>query len=134
MDIERVQEELSKNDLTIIAGTIFDDLVSESNLENLLQQVDEICSLITKLPSSFQEKGQHFQAPYLVLIDWGHEERDYNAGHPDKAVRLSAQDWNDMMFHIHMLAERSWKNMEYGPSFILMQAVISNFRMKFNNY
>lgn len=112
MDIERVQAELSKNDLTIIAGTIFDDLVTESNLENLLHQVDDICSLITKLPPSLQETGQHFSTPYLVLIDWGHDERDYKAGHPGEAPRLSTQDWNKMMGHIRVLAERAWT--KYG--------------------
>lgn len=108
MDIERVQAELSKNDLTIIAGTIFDDLVSESNLGNLLNQVDDICRLITQLPPSPQENGQHFPTPYLVLIDWGHEERDYKAGHPDEAKRLSSLEWNRTMGHIQKLAERAW--------------------------
>ncbi|MDM5313867.1 sugar phosphate isomerase/epimerase family protein [Peribacillus frigoritolerans] len=112
MDIERVQAELSKNDLTIIAGTIFDDLVTESNLENLLYQMDHICSLITKLPPTPQEKGHNFPTNYLVLIDWGHEERDYAAGHPEKAKRLSAQEWDNMMVHIRTLAERAWK--KYG--------------------
>lgn len=109
MDIERVQAELAKNDLTIIAGTIFDDLVSESNFEKLLHQVDDICSLITKVPATPQEEGQHFPAPYLVIMDWGHDERDFNAGHPDRAVRLSEKDWNNMMNHIRALAERASK-------------------------
>lgn len=112
MDIEKVQAELTKNDLTIIAGTIFDDLVSVSNLENLLHQVDDICSLITKLPPSSKEDGQKFPTPYLVIIDWGHDERDYHAGHPDRAPRLSAQDWNKMMNHIRALSERAWN--KYG--------------------
>lgn len=109
MDIDRVQAELVKNDLMIIAGTIFDDLVAESNLENLLQQVDDICSLITKLPPSPKEEGQKFPTPYLVIIDWGHDERDYNAGHPEKAPRLSSQDWNRMMNHIRALSVRASK-------------------------
>ncbi|WP_261380720.1 sugar phosphate isomerase/epimerase [Neobacillus bataviensis] len=109
MDIDRVQAELAKNNLTIIAGTIFDDLVSESNLENLLQQVDDICYLITKLPPSPKEEGQKFPTPYLVIIEWGHDERDYNAGHPDRAPRLSGQDWNRMMSHIQALSERASK-------------------------
>ncbi|WP_332630445.1 sugar phosphate isomerase/epimerase family protein [Halalkalibacter flavus] len=112
MDIERVQEELSKNNLTIIAGTIFDDLVSETNLENLLKQVDDICSLITKLPPAPQEEGQNFPTPYLVIIDWGHYERDYKAGHPDQAERLPAEDWNRMMDHIRAISEKAWK--QYG--------------------
>lgn len=112
MDIERVQAELFKNDLHIIAGTIFDDLVSPSNLENLLNQVEDICSLITKLPPSPQEEGQKFPTPYLVIIDWGHDERDYKAGHPEKAERLSTEDWQNMMSHIQALAERAWT--KYG--------------------
>ncbi|WP_050183393.1 sugar phosphate isomerase/epimerase family protein [Domibacillus robiginosus] len=112
MDIERVQTELSKNDLNIIAGTIFDDLVSPSNLKNLLSQVDDICSLITKLPPSPQEEGQKFPTPYLVIIDWGHDERDYKAGKPDEAERLSPNAWNTMMTHIQALADRAW--IKYG--------------------
>jgi inosose dehydratase len=112
MDIERVQAELAKNDLTIIAGTIFDDLLSESNLENLLQQVDDICSLIMKLPLTPYEEGQKFPTPYLTVMDWGHDERDYYAGHPDKAVRLSEKDWKQMMEHIRLISKRAWK--KYG--------------------
>ncbi|MEM1504121.1 TIM barrel protein [Domibacillus sp. 8LH] len=112
MNIERVRAELSKNDLNIIAGTIFDDLVSPSNLENLLHQVDDICSLITKLPLSPPEEGQKFPTPYLVIIDWGHEERDYKAGRPDEAQRLSSEAWQNMMSHIQALAERAWT--KYG--------------------
>ncbi|MDR7246264.1 sugar phosphate isomerase/epimerase family protein [Priestia megaterium] len=112
MNIEKVQVELSKNDLTIIAGTIFDDLVSKSNLENLLHQVDNICSLITKMPSPPREKGQKFPTPYLVIIDWGHDERDYDAGHPESAVRLPEREWDNMMAHIRALAVRAWD--KYG--------------------
>jgi inosose dehydratase len=112
MDIEKVQAELKKHNLTIIAGTIFDDLVSEQNLANLLSQVDDICSLITKLPPAPKEEGQHFSTPYLVIIDWGHEERDYAAGHPDRAKRLPAEDWQRMMSHIRALSERAWN--KYG--------------------
>lgn len=115
MDSKRVQAELSKNDLNIIAGTIFDDLVSENNLEKLLYQVDDICSLVTKLPNSLLEEGKRFSPPYLVIIDWGHDERDLNAGHPDRAKRLSTQDWNNMMRHIRVLSERAWKKFGVRP-------------------
>ncbi|RBW68542.1 sugar phosphate isomerase/epimerase family protein [Bacillus taeanensis] len=112
MDIKKVQAELAKNDLSIIAGTIFDDLVSEGNLENLLKQVDDICSLITKLPNSELEKGKRYSPPFLVIIDWGHDERDYNAGHPERAKRLSDGDWNKMMRHIRLLSQLAWH--QYG--------------------
>jgi len=110
MDVERVEAELSKNNLMIIAGTIFDDLVSESNFKNLQKQLDDICSLITKLPCAAREKGRNFPAPYLVIIDWGHNERDYDAGHPERALRLPNKDWDKMMVHIRSLADRAWEN------------------------
>lgn len=110
MDVERVEAELSKNNLMIIAGTIFDDLVSESNFKNLQKQLDDICSLITKLPCAAREKGRNFPAPYLVIIDWGHNEREYDAGHPERALRLPNKDWDKMMVHIRSLADRAWEN------------------------
>ncbi|SEH83384.1 2-keto-myo-inositol dehydratase [Halobacillus karajensis] len=112
LDIAQVQGKLSENNLTIIAGTVFDDLVSESHLDSLINQVDDICQFITTLPSSEQENGQHFSTPYLVLIDWGHDERDYNAGHPDRAPRLDENEWKQMVDHIKILAERAWD--QYG--------------------
>ncbi|MFJ7681979.1 sugar phosphate isomerase/epimerase family protein [Peribacillus butanolivorans] len=86
-------------------------MVAESNLEHLVRQVDDICSLIIKLPPSIQEEGQQFPTPYLVLIDWGHNERDYTAGHPDDAKRLSPEGWNRMT-HIRIWAEHAWT--KYG--------------------
>lgn len=100
-----VQKALHVRGLKIVAGTIFDDLLAEANLANLVQQVHDICSFITKLPKIPQEEGQHFPAPYLVIIDWGHEERDYKAGHPNAAPRLSSEEWANMMRHIKILAD-----------------------------
>ncbi|MGG1220707.1 TIM barrel protein [Priestia endophytica] len=105
MNIKKVKEELAKHGLTIIAGTIFDNLVDEENVGNLLHQVDDICSLITQLPQVPQVQGQHFKTPYLVIIDWGHDERDYRAGHSDKAERLSAERWAGMMKNIRTLSQ-----------------------------
>lgn len=105
IDVELVQKELDKNQLFIVAGTIFDDLVSESNFENLKQQVHAICSLITQLPQPSKEPEQTFSTPYLVLIDWGHDERDFAAGHPDRAPRLAQEDWAQMVLHIRELAK-----------------------------
>jgi len=107
LDIETISNELNKNGISIVAGTIFDDLVSKSNLPNLLQQVDDICSIITKLPKLKQEKNQRFPAPYLTIMDWGHDERDFNAGHSDKAPRLCKADWQQMIQHIKYICEKA---------------------------
>lgn len=107
LDAKLVSEELAKNDLSIVAGTIFDDLISESNFENLQRQVDDICGLITKLPLPPFRQEHKFAPPYLVIIDWGHDERDYAAGHPDKAPRLSPEQWDTMTGHIRALSEQA---------------------------
>lgn len=111
LDDKVVSEELMKNNLTMTAGTIFDDLVSEENIDNLKQAAHDICALITKLPLSKRKEKQHFPTPYLVIIDWGHEERDYASGHPDRAPRLSQKQWDGMLEHIVILAKIA---KEYG--------------------
>ena len=111
INVETVYAELEKNGLSIVAGTIFDDLVSEENYENLLKQTEDICSLITKLPPLSRHEGQHFATPYMTVMDWGHEERDYAAGYPEKAPRLSEEEWKAMIRHITGICEKA---AEYG--------------------
>lgn len=94
LDINEVKEELEKNDLTVIVGTIFDDLVSQENRKNLLKMTEDICALITKLPYAPKEEKQYFKTPYLTIMDFGHKERSVLAGHYDKAPRLSKEEWN----------------------------------------
>jgi inosose dehydratase len=105
LDADLVRGALDRRGLFIVAGTIFDDLVDGANLPSLLKQADDICSLITKLPHVTKEDGQHFPTPYLVVIDWGHEERDYAAGHADVAPRLPPVDWDRMVAHIGAIAD-----------------------------
>lgn len=112
LDIATVADTLQANGLSIVAGTIFDDLVAPSNAANLLRQTHEICALIRQLPPLPTEPGQRFAAPYLVVMDWGHEERDYAAGHSAQAPRLNATEWATMVTHIRQIAELSWR--EYG--------------------
>lgn len=109
IDIDVVSAELKKNNISIVAGTIFDDLVDEGNYENVLKQVDDICGIITKLPKLPFEDGQHFPAPYLTVMDWGHDERDYAAGHSDRSPRLPQEKWDGMMRHIRGIAEAAKK-------------------------
>lgn len=109
IDIELVSKELSKNGLSIVAGTIFDDLVDIHNYENLLKQVDDICSIITKLPPLPLEEGQHAKTPYLTVMDWGHDERDFTAGHSDRAPRLNDTEWEQMMNHIRGICKAAAK-------------------------
>lgn len=107
IDIAEVSAELEKNNLAIVAGTIFNDLLSEDNYEDVLRQTDDICSLITKLPPLPRYEGQHFPTPYMTIMDWGHDERDYAAGHSDRAPRLGKEDWQRMMNHIIGISKRA---------------------------
>ena len=105
LDVERVGTALRQRRLSIVAGTIFDDLVSPANRENLLRQTDEICTLVTQLPKDAPSPGQRFPTPYLTVMDWGHDERDYAAGHSDRAPRLDASAWGGMVDNIRAISE-----------------------------
>ncbi|WP_247536522.1 TIM barrel protein [Ralstonia pseudosolanacearum] len=105
LEADVVRAELDARGLSITAGTIFDDLVSPENLPSLLRQTREICALIRQLPPLPTQAGQRYPAPYLVVMDWGHPERDYAAGHPDRAPRLSDAQWAGMVEHIRQIAE-----------------------------
>jgi inosose dehydratase len=105
LDVETVGQALVARGLGIVAGTIFDDLVSFANRESLLRQTDEICAFITALPPPARHEGQRFAAPYLTVMDWGHDARDYAAGHSDRAPRLDDAAWAGMVGNIIAVAE-----------------------------
>lgn len=105
LDGAEVSEALGRRGLFIVAGTIFDDLVSPANRDSLLRRTDEICALITRLQRPGRLPGQRHAAPYLTVMDWGHEERDYAAGHPDRAPRLADEEWDGMVATIRAIAD-----------------------------
>lgn len=105
LDPDVVGNALAARGLTIVAGTIFDDLVSAANRDNLLRQTDEICALITALPKPATHPGQRFDAPYLTVMDFGHDERDFAAGHPDRARRLDDTEWAGMIGNIRAISD-----------------------------
>lgn len=104
LDAPRVGAALRQRGLSIVAGTIFDDLVSPANRANLLRQTEEICALVTGLPKDPPSPGQRFPSPYLTVMDWGHDERDYAAGHSDRAPRLDASAWGGLVDNIRAIA------------------------------
>ena len=105
LDVDRVGHALRSRGLTIVAGTIFDDLVAPGSRDDLLRQTDEICSLVTRLPKAVSWPGQRFPTPYLTVMDWGHDERDYAAGHFDRAPRLSGEAWDGLVANIRAIAD-----------------------------
>lgn len=105
LDLDRVGAALNQRGLSIVAGTIFDDLVSPAKRDDLLRQTEEICALISRLPKVAPFDGQRFPTPYLTVMDWGHDERDYAAGHADRAPRLSDAAWAGMVDNVSAIAE-----------------------------
>lgn len=105
LDVERVGTALRRRGLTIVAGTIFDDLVSPANRDSLLEQTEAICALVTRLPREASWPGQRFPTPYLTVMDWGHDARDYAAGHSEQARRLSDTAWAGMVANIRAIAD-----------------------------
>lgn len=117
LDLDMINRAFDKYQLNIVAGTIFDNLLDPENVDNLIKQTHDICSIITQLPRQDEDKGKTYQGPYLVIIDWGHPERDQVAGQPDKAPRLSEDQWQLMMSHIKQIAELAWE--KYGVRAVL---------------
>lgn len=111
IDVEAVSAELNKNGLAIVAGTIFHDLLDPENQESVLNAVDDICKLITdpKLPKLPMYEGQKFPTPYMTVMDWGHDERDYAAGHSDRSPRLNDEEWAAFMGNVRAVCERANK-------------------------
>ena len=75
----------------------------------MLRVVDDICTLITdpKLPRLPIHAGQKFPTPYMTVMDWGHDERDYAAGHSDRAPRLSGAEWERFMGNVRAVCDRA---------------------------
>jgi len=105
LDLPRVREALAARGLYIVAGTIFDDLVTTARQDDLIRQTREICGLITRLPEPPVAEGQRYPAPYLTVMDWGHDERDFAAGHSARAPRLDEAAWSGMVATIRAIAE-----------------------------
>lgn len=98
--------------LTVVAGTLFDDLVSEENFPAMIALTHKICHNLSALYQKGEPVGQDKPAPYLVIIDFGDPERAATAGQSEKAPRLKDSDWQRMIRHITVLSEIAWK--EYG--------------------
>ena len=109
VDADIVSAELNKNRLSIVAGTIFHDLLDPENQASVLAAVDDICRLITdpRLPPLPMHEGQKHPTPYMTVMDWGHDERDYNAGHPERSPRLSPAEWSRFMENVRAVCERA---------------------------
>lgn len=112
VDSAELSRELTKHDLSLVAGTIFDDLVSDENFPAMIELTHNICRNLSRVPTAAKVHTSNKPAPYLVIIDFGNPERAKYAGQAQKAPRLSQADWQRMMVHITRLSQIAWQ--EYG--------------------
>ncbi len=103
---------LEQHQLSLVAGTIFDDLVSEAHFPTLVALTHQICRNLSQVAAAEPIPGRPFQPPYLVIIDFGNPERARFAGRCALAPRLNDKDWQRMMEHIIALSTLAWQ--EYG--------------------
>lgn len=111
-DSSRLTSVLNDHSLSIVAGTIFDDLVSESNFDKLIALTHNICRNLSKIPVAQKVEEGKFAPPYLVIMDFGNPERARYAGNSAKAPRLTATEWQRMVHQIKEICYLAWN--EYG--------------------
>lgn len=94
-----LRKELSKRNLFLIAGTLYDDLVSKDNLKRLIQKTHTTCNLLaqTDRPNNTQQ--------FFVLIDMVKESKQYFAGQPQKSQRLNSDNFNHLIDNIREISK-----------------------------
>lgn len=112
LDIDVLQEELKKRNLNIVAGTMYDNLSSNDNLDYLIQKTHDICKLISKLDQKKSENNLKYEPPYLVVIDEVNPIRSKTSGLYDEGERLDETSWNRMMYNITEICKIAWN--QYG--------------------
>ena len=69
LDVVLMREAVGVLGLAIVAGTIFEDLVSAGIRDNLFRQTDEVCSLVSRLPRPAKLPGRA-ESPPCGLSAW----------------------------------------------------------------
>ena len=100
-------EELNKRDLQIVAGTLYDDLVSEESFHRIVEKTHEICKILSSVPIPAPLEKQKQSPPYYVIIDAVKPEREKLA-RSVKAPMLSTDLWQQMVSHIKEIAKISY--------------------------
>ena len=78
VDAAELTQQLNAHQLSLVAGTIFDDLVSEAHFPALVTLTHNLCRTLASVPAAARTPGA--SAPYLVIIDFGNPERAKYAG------------------------------------------------------
>ncbi|CAK6497199.1 Inosose dehydratase [Pantoea sp. Nvir] len=112
VDPEQLSRALNQHGLSIVAATLFDDLVSEANFPAMIALTHRLCRTLSQIPTAAKTHGDNAPAPYLVIIDFGNPERARLAGQSERAPRLGAAEWQRLMRHITQISEIAWR--DYG--------------------
>jgi inosose dehydratase len=110
-DAALLNDELNKRNLKIVAGTLYDDLVSRESFHRIAEKTHDICKILSSVPIASPLEKQKQATPYYVIIDAVKPERDKFA-RSLKAPRLSTDLWKQMVTHIKEVAKISYD--EYG--------------------
>ncbi|EIC83858.1 TIM barrel protein [Serratia sp. M24T3] len=104
---------LEEHQLSLVAGTLFDDLVSESNFSKMVELTHKICHSLrnTRIARALGK----FAPPYLVIIDFGNPKRARFAGQSGKAPRLSCDDWQRLVNHIREISHIAMQEYQVRP-------------------
>lgn len=74
-DPDPLSHALNIHGLLIVVATLFDDLVSETNLPAMMELTHKLCRTLSRFPTAEKTHGSNAPAPYLMIIDFGNPER-----------------------------------------------------------
>jgi inosose dehydratase len=111
LDAGALTEELRKRNLQIVAGTLYDDLISEDSFQRIVAKTHEICKVLASVPTASPVDKQKQSPPYYVIIDAVKTERE-KLPRLVKASKLSNDLRQQMVSHIKEIAKISYD--EYG--------------------
>ena len=100
-------EELNKRNLQIVAGTLYDDLITEESFHRIVNKTHEICGILSSVPIAAPLEKQKQSPPYYVIIDAVKPEREKQA-RSKKAPMLSTDRWQLMVSHMKEIAKISY--------------------------
>ncbi|MBF8376296.1 sugar phosphate isomerase/epimerase [Alicyclobacillus mali] len=98
---EWVLDEFSMRGIHIVAGTVFDDLVSRARVNELKEDIAQLCKFLSRAKCNLKT----IKGPYLIIIDWGHKERRSTIGNYRLAPRLDRDSLRQLVEHICLIAK-----------------------------
>lgn len=102
---------LEQHQLSLVAGTIFDDLVSEAHFPTTVALTHQICRNLSQVAAA-----EPIPPPFPAALSGDYRLRRPRTGalcgRGALAPRLNDKDWQRMMEHIIALSTLAWQ--EYG--------------------